>query len=300
MPPGDKGVGILRENLLLDILITGFLQGGIYSLIAMGLSLQYGVARIFNVSHGEFIMLTAFLTWIFFTKFDIDPLLCLAIFVPGGFIIGTWLYKLIFRELKKKTPIPAIYEGNCLLASFGLVYVFQNSALGIWGGEIKGYSYLSFSFKIGDIAIIANRLLALIIAIVISTLFYLFLSYTRTGKAIRASAENPEAASLVGVNVDRMLTLCFSLGIAMAVIGGILVSMCYPISATMGLEYTVIAIIVVVLGGLGSISGSFIGGLILGFIGSLVSFWEPSLALVAYYFVFMVLLLIKPTGILRR
>lgn len=124
--------------------------------------------------------------------------------------------------------------------------------------------------------------------------------HTKMGKAIRASAEYPEGAALLGVNVAQMISFCFSLGTALAIFSGILVSICYPISVTMGLECTLIAIIVVVLGGLRSIPGSFWGGMILGFIGSLVSYWDVSLAIVAYYFVFMMLLLIRPTGLSRR
>ncbi len=291
----------MKVSLIIDIILTGLLQGGLYSLIAMGLSLQYGVARIFNVSHGEFIMFSAFLTWLFFTKFSIDPLWCAAIFSPTSFFIGIALYQLVFYRLKARSPSLRVFEGNCLLASFGIVYILQNLALAIWGGEIKGYSYLSFSIRLSPtVAVVANRLLALILATGLSFCLYLFLMHTRMGKAIRASAEYPEGAALVGVDVAKMISFCFSMGTALAIFSGILVSICYPISATMGLEYTLIAIIVVVLGGLGSIPGSFWGGMILGFIGSLVSYWDVSLAIVAYYFVFMMLLLIKPTGLSRR
>jgi len=288
-------------DLAADIVITGLLQGGLYSLIAMGLSLQYGVARIFNVSHGEFIMFSAFLTWLLYTQYGINPILCTVCFSFPSFLLGAIFYSLIFSPLKNRAPSPSVFEGNCLLASFGMVYILQNLALALWGGEIKGYTFLSWSIKLSPtITIVANRLLALILAIGISIFLYIFLMYTRMGKAIRASAENPEGASLTGVNVNKMISFCFSLGTTLAVMGGALVSMCYPISAVMGLEYTVISIIVVVLGGLGSISGSFWGGLLLGFIGSLVSYWDVSLSIVAYYFVFMVLLLLRPTGLTRK
>jgi len=143
-------------------------------------------------------------------------------------------------------------------------------------------------------------LVTLLFAVVIGLAFYLFLARTRLGKAIRAAAEDPATAGLMGVNINQVLALCFGFGALMAGFASSLVSMCYPIYATMGLEYTIIAIIVVVLGGLGSIPSSFIGGLILGLIGSIVTRLEPGLALVSYYVIFVPLLLVKPTGIFGK
>jgi branched-chain amino acid transport system permease protein len=120
------------------------------------------------------------------------------------------------------------------------------------------------------------------------------------GKAIRAAAQDPRTAGLMGVNINQVLALCFGFGAVIAGFAGALLSMCYPIQATMGLEYAIIAIIVVVLGGMGSIVGSFIGGFILGLIGSIVTTIEPSLALVSYYVIFILLLLVRPTGILGK
>jgi branched-chain amino acid transport system permease protein len=193
-----------------------------------------------------------------------------------------------------------IFEGRSLLASFGLLFIIQNVAILVWGADIKGYSYLAYGVNLWGAVFAANRLLTLLFAVVIGTAFYLFLTRTRMGKAIRAAAQDPAAAGLMGVNINQVLALCFGLGAIMAGFAGALLSMCYPIKATMGLEYTVIAIIVVVLGGLGSIVGSFIGGFILGLIGSIVTYIEPSLALVAYYVIFTLLLLVKPTGILGK
>jgi branched-subunit amino acid ABC-type transport system permease component len=139
-----------------------------------------------------------------------------------------------------------------------------------------------------------------VVAIVVGVAFYIFLARTRMGKAIRAAAQDPPVAGLMGVNINLVLALCFGLGALMAGVAGLLVSMCYPIYATMGLEYTIIALIVVVLGGLGSIPGSFIGGFILGLIGAIVSWWQPALAIAAYYVLFMILLIVKPTGIMGK
>ena len=285
---------------ILDVVIAGLLMGGIYALIAVGLSLQYGVARVLNVSHGEFIMLGAFITWSLYTILGINPLVCLVIVGPVTFILGFMLHRTLFTRLRISSGSLAAFEGNSMLAAFGLLFIIQNVALIVWGAELRSYSFMNFPVDLGGALFAANRLVILAFAIVICLAFYLFLARTRLGKAIRAAAQDPATAGLMGVNINQVLALCFGFGAAMAGIAGVLISMCYPVNASMGLEYTIIAIIVVVLGGMGSIPGSFIGGFLLGIIGSIVTYFEPSLALVSYYVIFMILLLVRPTGIMGK
>ncbi len=285
---------------ILDVVIAGLLLGGIYALIAVGLSLQYGVARVLNISHGEFIMIGAFGTWMLYKTVGINPIITLAMCGPAIFLIGFFLHRTLFRSLLNSSASLDIFEGRSLLASFGLLFIIQNIAILTWGADIKGYSYLSYGVNLAGAVFAANRLVTLLFAVVISAAFYLFLAWTRLGKAIRAAAQDPRTAGLMGVNINKVLALCFGFGALMAGFAGGLLSMCYPITATMGMEYTIIAIIVVVLGGLGSVVGSFIGGFLLGIIGSIVTYIEPGLALVAYYVIFVVLLLARPTGILGK
>ncbi|MEE9566273.1 MAG: branched-chain amino acid ABC transporter permease [Desulfobacteria bacterium] len=287
-------------STILDITIGGLLTGGIYALTAVGLNLQYGVARVLNIAHGEFIMLGAFATYLLYTLFGINPLVSLAIGGPIVFIIGFLIHNTLFQYLRSSSESIGAFEGRSLLASFGLLFIIQNIALLSWGPEIKGYIYLAEPVNIFGTIFAANRLVALLFAVAIGSAFYLFLVRTRIGKAIRAAAQDPETAQLMGVNIHRMLGLCFGLGALMAGLAGSLISMMFEITPHMGLPYTVIALIVVVLGGLGSIPGSFIGGLILGLIGSIVTYIDPGLSLVAYYMIFILLLLVKPTGILGK
>ena len=284
----------------LDIVIAGLLMGGIYALIAVGLSLQYGVARVLNISHGEFIMLGALTTWTLYTAFGLNPLVALAVCGPLAFVLGFILHRTLFKRLLSTSSSPAIFESNSMLASFGLLFIIQNLALISWGPEIRGYSYLDIPVDLGGAVFQENRLVTLFCAVVIGGAFYIFLARTRLGKAIRAASQDPEAAGLMGVKIKMVLALCFGFGAAMAGIAGMLISMCYPVHATMGLEYTLIAVIVVVLGGLGSIPGSFIGGFMLGLVGSIVTSLEPGLALVAYYAIFIILMLVRPKGIMGR
>jgi branched-chain amino acid transport system permease protein len=285
---------------ILDIVIAGLLLGGLYALIAMGLSLQYGVARVLNISHGEFIMLGGLTTWSITQTLDINPFVSLAVCAPVAFALGYVIHQTLFKRLHSISDSPAIFESSSMLASFGLMFIIQNIALLTWGPEIRGYSYLAFPVHIAGTLFGANRLVTAGFAIVIGVVFYLFLARTRMGKAIRAAAQDSTTAGLMGVNINRVLALCFGLGAAMAGIAGMLISMCYPVHAVMGMPYTIIAIIVVALGGLGSIPGSYIGGFTLGLIGSIVTYFEPGLALVAYYLIFILLLLLKPTGIMGK
>ncbi len=216
------------------------------------------------------------------------------------FVLGYLIQKFLYKTLKDKTPSPAAFEGSSMLLAFGLLFVIQNIAVFIWGNNIEGYTFMAYSVYLGDIRLSANRLVILVLAVLICALFYLFLTRTRPGKAIRAASQDPEAAGLMGVEINRMLALCFALGALMAGFAGVLISLAYQLQTTMGMQYTIIAIIVVVLGGLGSIPGSLIGGFLLGIFGSIVSGIEPGLTMAAYYLLFMVLLLVKPSGIFGR
>jgi branched-chain amino acid transport system permease protein len=287
-------------STILDIAISGLLMGGIYAIIAVGLSLQYGVARVFNVAHGEFIMMGAFATYVLHVVLGINPLISLVIAGPFVFLIGFIVHKTILRSLLNTSYSMDHFEGRSIMLCFGLMYVIVNIAILIFKNDQKGYNYLNFPVDVAGAVFPANRLITLVFAIGIAFIFYLFLARTRTGKAIRASSQDPATAGLMGVNINNVLALCFGLGALMASFAGSLISMCYSIRAMMGLEYTMIALIVVILGGMGSITGSFVGGLILGIVGSIVTYFEPGLVMVAFYFIFILLLLIKPTGIMGK
>jgi len=284
----------------LDLAIGGLLLGGIYALLAMGLSLQYGVARVFNVSHGEFIMLGAFGTFTLYTVFGINPLVCLAIVGPLTFIIGFLLHKTMFTRLRLLAPNADVYAANSMLATFGLMFIIQNIALLAWGANYRAYNYLNFGVDLWGAIFTANRLVILGFAVAIGVGFYLFLIRTRMGKAIRAAAQDAKTAGLMGVNINLVLAICFGLGAVLAAVAGTLMSMRISLTPTIGLNYTVISIIIIVLGGLGSIPGSFIGGFILGIIGTVVTYYNPSLSLAAYYFIFVMLLLVRPKGIFGK
>src|SRR4030043_1908326 len=210
---------------ILDIVIAGLLLGGLYALIAMGLSLEYGFACCLNISHGEFIMLGALATWFLF-RFGVNPLVSLTICGPVTFIIGYLLYRTLFTRLRTSSASIGAYEGGSMLASFGLLFIIQNIALIAWGSEIKSYTYLAFPVNIGGALFGDNRLGALAFAVFIGLVFYLFLVRTRLGKAIRAAAQDSATAGLMGVNINQVLALCFGFGALLAGFSGVLVIMC--------------------------------------------------------------------------
>jgi len=283
------------------LIITGIMTGSIYGLLAMGLTLQYGICQVLNISHGEFLMLAAMLTWTLSTAFGISPLLAVAIIGPLLFVVGFLLQITLFRTLKARTPSPPVFEGSALLVAFGLFYIISFVARINWGARdyvntilTDRVSFLGTSFGL-------NQIIACVIAVAIGVAVYLFMSRTRPGRAIRATAEDPATAGLMGVNTNMILALSFGLGALLAGIGGIMTSWRNPISTYIGFNNTVIALVVVTLGGLGSVPGSFIAGILIGIVSRLVSgLWNPLLIVPVYYAILMVLLLVRPAGLLGK
>ena len=285
---------------ILSLIIVGILQGGVYGLLAMGLSLQYGVCRVLNITHGEFIMLGAVLTFTL-SGLGINPLLAPVIIGPLMFGLGFLLQATLFRTLKAWAPSPAVFEGNALLAAFGVLYIIEHFARITWGGKLMPSYYLADIVSFLGMDVVKNQLVNIAIALAQGIAVYLFLSRSRMGRAIRATAEDAGTAGLMGVNTNMILAFSFGLGALLAGIGGTLVSTKIAVSTGMGFSNTVIALIVVVLGGLGSVPGSFVGGILIGIVSMLVAgLWEPVLTVPVYYAMLMVLLLVRPTGILGK
>jgi branched-chain amino acid transport system permease protein len=287
-------------KLLFDMAITCLIMGGIYALIAMGLNLQYGVARVLNVSHGEFVMVGAFITYWAYKIFQINPLVSLVMSGPMLFLIGLFSYRTLFQYLRKSSESMDVFEGRSMLASFGLLYVIQNIALLWWGPDVKAYTYLNYPVRFFGLTFEAYRLVALLFTLAMVLIFYMFLLHSNIGKAIRAAAQNENSAQLLGINVPAVLGLCFGLGSLLAGLAGTIISMMHELTPFMGFPYLITAMIVLVLGGTGNILGSLIGGLILGGVTTVVMYWEPGLSLVVSYTIFALILTLRPQGVLAR
>jgi branched-chain amino acid transport system permease protein len=285
---------------LLGLAVIGILAGGVYGLLAVGLSLQIGVCRVLNITHGEFAMLGGVLTFTLM-ELGINPLLAPVIIGPILFGIGFLLQATLFKGVKVRAPSPAAFEGNALLAAFGVMYIISYIARMEFGTRALPTHYLTEGLPFLGVNIQLNLIVGFAVAAVLGIAVYLFLTRSRLGRAIRATAEDQPTAELMGVNTNTVLALCFGLGALLAGIAGTLISLRSDVNSGIGFNNTIIALIVVTLGGLGSVPGSFIAGIIIGIVSMLVAgLWESVLIVPVYYAMLMILLLARPTGIFGK
>ena len=284
-----------------ELLAGGLITGGIYALVAIGLNLQYGLMRIMNISHGEFLMLGAFLTWWAHQALGISPLLFLPVAFVALMALGMAVHWLCFRPLAARAPNVDVFEARSLMVGFGLMFFVQNTALLIWGGDLRGYDYLAEPVQFGEMRFTANKLVLFGVALALSLALIALLKLTLLGKAVRALMQSPVGAQLVGINTKRLHPLMFGIGLGLSGVAGALLSMTYEISPSMGEPYTVTALIVITLGGFGSIAGSLVGGLLLGVVEALgMHFSSPSLKMLLSYAVFIGVLIWRPNGLFSR
>jgi branched-chain amino acid transport system permease protein len=287
--------------LAVDIVLTGLIIGGMYSLTALGLTLQYGVARIMNLSYGEFVVAAALCTFWAYTTQAVSPLIGLVVIVPLAFALNWLIYQLLLHPLVRRARNEGMLEVDSILATFGLLFVIQGIATVTFGGNYLSYSYLSIPVQVLGSALAVNRLIALAFAAVIGAAIYLALTRTRAGTAIRAVAVDPVSAQLVAIDVRRASAFAFALGGALVAAAGVLVSMFLTFNASMGVEFTLKALIVVIMGGVGNMLGALIAGLLLGIGETAVArLIDPGLTLAATYALFLAVLLIRPTGLFGR
>ena len=284
-----------------ELAASGLITGGIYALVALGLNLQYGLMRIMNISHGEFLMVGAYLTWLAHTVFGINPVAFLPVVASVMFAVGLVVYRLCFQRIARTSPSVEVIEARSLLIGFGLMYLVQNAAYLAWGADMRGYSFLSDPVEIAGSRFAGNNLLAFGFAVTASLAMLALLRWTMLGKAVRAMMQSPTGAQLVGIDTRVLHPMVFGAGLALAGVAGALLSMIYEITPGMGEPYTVTALIVITLGGLGSAAGCLAGGLLLGLVEALgMHFTSPSLKMLLSYGVFIGVLLARPKGLFAR
>ena len=284
--------------ILTQQLILGLLVGGLYGLTAAGLSLSFGVLRVLNVAHGELLMLGGYGTFWLFTLWQIDPFVSLLGVGPAMFGLGLLLYGALFRYVVKDNEEERIKKS--LLIGFGLTLVLHALAIRFWTADERSVTtaYAGAVLRLGPFVVPLVRLSGLLLAFAILAALHFFLAKTRWGRAIRATAEDWEAAALMGIPVQRAYLLAFALGTALAGIAGGLVSVSYSISPSIGIEWTLKALIVIVLAGLGSLFGSFAGGILLGLAESTsVVFLGGPYREVVGLILFLFVLLARPQGL---
>ena len=287
--------------MLVTTIVSGLVLGGTYALIAMGLTLQYGIARIMNLAYGETIIAAAFLAYVLFGQWGINPVMGLLVAVPIGFVFGYLVYGLMLRPLVARAANRESLEIDSILATFGLLFVIQGVMLVVFGSNYTSYSYLNVGINVFGAVIAANRLLALGLAVVLGGGLYLLFTRTLWGTALRAVAVSPTAAPLVGIDVDRAARLAFAIGCGLSAAGGVVISTYQTFTATAGVVFTMKALVVVIMGGVGNILGALSAGLILGLVETFVAtYLDPGLTLAATYLIFLSVLLWRPAGLFGR
>ncbi|HEX5999897.1 MAG TPA: ABC transporter permease [Hyphomicrobiaceae bacterium] len=284
---------------LIDLVIGTLVVGGIYALIAIGLNLQYGVARVLNLAYGELLMLGGYAAFFGFTQLGLPPLAVAVLGVPVAFGLGWLLFRFILHPLLGRTADAGKREVDSILSTFGLLFLLQGIALVAWTGNDRDYGYLvGEKLTILGTAIQYNRLIVVIAAVVLSAGTFAYLRYSTPGRAMRAIASSPHTAPLVGIDVRQYSAVAFATGAALAAVAGILLSSFRGVNPTMGAAYTLNALIVIVMGGIGNVAGGLVAALLLGFTQTLADqLGQSALGTVIVFAVFAAVLLWRPQGL---
>ena len=280
---------------LIQNLILGLLLGGVYALVASGLTLIFGVMRVINIAHGAFLILGAFVTYTLASEFGIDPLLAILITAPVIGAVGWLTYKVVVA------PIRTAPMASTVLLTFGLALVLEAAMGRIWGNSSTAIrpSYADESFLIGGLFLPKAQVYGGVVAVLVLLALGLTLGKTWLGRAIRAAAVNPGSAELVGIKVASVAALVFAIGIAAAGAGGAIVGVLYPFVPGAHYQWIARLLAIVVLGGMGSLNGAILGALIFGLAETLTAAYvSPSWATAVPYAIVFAVLLIRPQGLL--
>ena len=278
-------------------IVNGILIGGLYVLISIGLTLIFGVMRVINFAHGDLMMVAMYVTYWLFTLYGIDPYLSLLVTIPILFVIGSVIQRFLIDRVLTGP------QESQLFLTLGVMLVVQNLALLFWKADYRAINtyYTGAVIRLGGVFISVPKLTSFFVAVLLTALLYIFVTRTRTGKAMRATAQNREVSSLMGVDVRRVYVIAFGIGTACVGAAGTLLSTFYYISPTVGTTFTLMAFLAVVLGGMGSFTGALFGGLIVGLAESLGAVYVATQYRELVTFVlFILILLVKPSGLLGR
>jgi branched-chain amino acid transport system permease protein len=278
---------------LINVIAVGVLLGGIYALVSVGLNLIFGVIRVVNFAQGEFVMLGMYGTYAAYSVLHLDPYLALVVVLPALFLLGAVVQRVILAPLRTEPSMQ-------IFATFGLLMLLENLVLaGTRGTAYSVSTPLSqASIGIAGVQVGVVRLIALAAATAVAVGLGAFLKRSMLGRAIRAVAQDRNAARLMGVNVDRIYMLTFGIGAALAGLAGCLLTPIYSLSPQIGTSFILPAFAVVVLGGLGSVLGAYVGGFIVGLTEAFAGYYlDPALKYAVLFAVFIAVLIIRPAGL---
>jgi branched-chain amino acid transport system permease protein len=284
----------MTVDLVLQAIVSGLLLGGVYSLICVGLTLTFGVMRIINFAHGEFLMIAMYATFFFTQAFNTEPYVAVLVVLPGLFVLGVLIFHLLVRPILGAEPL------NQMLLLVGLSLVLQNGALALFSPDTRSIqSALLYSkIEVGEVVIGIPKLIAFVVSVGITLALYWQLRSTELGRRIRAAASDREAAALMGINVNRVNLLAFGIGVGCLGIAGPVMMPMFYIVPNIGTFFILIAFVVVVLGGLGNFMGALIASFVVAMAESLGALFMPgSTAPVLPFVLFILVLLFRPQGL---
>lgn len=283
-------------------LIDGVLIGGVYAVISIGLSLVFGVMHIVNFAHAEFLMMGMFIAWFAWAYGGLDPMLGAFVALIVTFVIGMGMQKVLIKPILNAPQVAQIF------LTVGLLFAMENGALLLFGADYRSVSTsyqteaLSlFSGDAGQIIVALDKLYAFLMALLSGTCLWLFLTRTSWGRAMRATSQDPMAAKLMGIDTDKMYMIAFGLGVGTTAFGGAVILPYITASPTVGAQFVVLMFTAVVLGGLGSVVGAVVGGIMVGLIQSFSALVLPiQLQNLTLFVVFILVLAFKPEGLTAR
>jgi len=284
-------------DALPQLIASTIVLGGIYALVSIGLTLIFGVMRIVNFAHGEFLMLSMYLAIGLSTVIGMDPYFGLLVAIPLSLIFGAGVYYAVVRPVVARPHVVQIFT------TLGLSIVLQNAALFFWTANFRQLRlpYGDQVLMIAGAAVTLPQLIAFVVAALFTTVLFAWLRFTYLGKAMRATAQDPKAATLMGIDIGKMLLIAFLVGTICVCVAGMLMAPLFSTYPTVGLQFVLVAFVVVVLGGLGSAVGALVGALIVAFLDVIGGFyvgtaWKE----VLYFIVFIAVLLLRPAGLLGQ
>ncbi len=284
-------------QIALQNAVNGLLLGGTYATVALGFSLVWGILNVVNLAHGSLVMLGAYVTYWLFTAYHVDPLLALPVAGAALFAFGYPLQRLVINQVIRASFLITF------LLTFGLDLLLTNLALAAWTADIRSVTtgYSGSAVALGPLALPVVRIAGLLVALALTVALRLLMARTQLGSAIRATASDLEAARLMGIPVAHVYALTFAIAAATAGIAGGLISISFPIFPAMGPGYTLIAFVVCVLGGRGSVLGALRGGMLLGLLQTYAASWlGPNYDNIVAFSALILILVLRPAGLLGR
>ena len=281
-------------DTIAQLLVSGVMLGGIYAVMAIGLTLIFGVLKVVNFAHGEFLMLAMYLAWALASLAGVNAYTGIIIVVPALFIFGVLIHLLIIKPVVDKPHLIVAF------ATMGLSIVMQNLALVLMTADLRDVPPLlgGSPVRIGSIYLRAELVLGFAISVFITLGLMIFMKRSYLGKAIRATVQDRDAAMLMGINVPRLFLLTFAGGSALVGLAGCIMVPLYSTFPTVGLNFVLIAYVIVVLGGMGSMEGAFLGGICIGLVQSLSGYYiAPAYGQMFYFLLFLLVMLFRPNGL---